>query len=405
MINELRLIENIDILLKSKIVIYGAGYYGWTNYNKLTVAGIPISYICDRDPGKWNDGSDGMEIISPERLKEIDKGEDIAIIVAAQAPHAAQIMDDIEKLELKTDKILTLLGLEILFVQNAYNPKISEEVREYTIQFEKLKKEAISLNRNLDTACFRTPHILFHGILIYLPQKVGSTTIENSLRMADIDKLKAHYYARRPFTSYFKESFGVDLSMLKKNKSNKIISLVREPISRGYSSLFYEMGRHGAYIIMSNGDSFVDSCAEALKTEVFELSDWTVRYGHEFDWFDHEMKSAFGIDVFEHPFDKEKGYSIIKQDNIEILLMKLEKLNSLESVIGEFVGAPHFKLVNANEGSDKTYKNLYKNVREVIKIPREVVDLYYKDNPRMDHFYTEEEKAGFLKKWESNIAD
>ena len=48
---------------------------------------------------------------------------------------------------------------------------------------------------------------------------------------------------------------------------------------------------------------------------------------------------------------------------------------------------------------------MYKNVRDVIKIPRDIVDFYYKDNPRMDHFYTEEEKTEFLKKWESNIID
>ena len=69
--------------------------------------------------------------------------------------------------------------------------------------------------------------------------------------------------------------------------------------------------------------------------------------------------------------------------------MKLEKLNSLESVIGEFVDAPNFRLLNANEGSSKIYKYLYKNVREVIKIPRKIADLYYKGNPRMGHFYTE----------------
>ena len=113
----------------------------------------------------------------------------------------------------------------------------------------------------------------------------------------------------------------------------------------------------------------------------------------------------FGIDVFEYPFDKEKGYSIIKKDNIEVLLMKLEKLNGLEQIIGRFAGAPHFKLINANIGEKKQYAYLYKDVKDTMKIPREVFDFYYKGNPRMDHFYSEEEKAAFLKKWEKNIVD
>jgi hypothetical protein len=128
-------------------------------------------------------------------------------------------------------------------------------------------------------------------------------------------------------------------------------------------------------------------------------------YGHQFNWFDNEIKAVLGIDVYKHPFNREKGYSIIKQDNIEVLVLKLEKLNTLESVIGEFVGVSDFKLVNINEANSKPVKYLYKNVRESIKLPRKIFDFYYKDNPRMNHFYTKEEQAEFLKKWENNIAD
>ena len=46
------------------------------------------------------------------------------------------------------------------------------------------------------------------------------------------------------------------------------------------------------------------------------------------------MKEVFGIDVFAYPFDAEKGYTLIKEGNIELLLMKMEKLSELENVIG-----------------------------------------------------------------------
>ncbi len=121
-------------------------------------------------------------------------------------------------------------------------------------------------------------------------------------------------------------------------------------------------------------------------------------------WFDTEMKAILGIDVFEHPFDKEGGYSIIKQDNIELLLLKVERLSKLEPVIGEFVGAPHFRLLRANEADDTPLKYLYKNVKDNIKIPEETLtELYKKSNTFMDHFYTEEEKDGFYKKWSRDI--
>ena len=85
--------------------------------------------------------------------------------------------------------------------------------------------------------------------------------------------------------------------------------------------------------------------------------------------------------------------------------MKLENINSLVNVIGEFIDKPQFKLMNTNVGEGKYYKHLYKNVKDAIKIPREIFDMYYKDNPKMDHFYSDAEKTYFLKKWEKNITD
>ncbi|MDR2569456.1 MAG: hypothetical protein LBD23_04035, partial [Oscillospiraceae bacterium] len=70
----------------------------------------------------------------------------------------------------------------------------------------------------------------------------------------------------------------------------------------------------------------------------------------------------------------------------------------------EFVGAPNFKYKNeTNIGDNKPYKYLYQNVKDVLKFPKELVSLYYDNNSRMDHFYTEEEKTAFLKKWEKNL--
>jgi len=87
-----------------------------------------------------------------------------------------------------------------------------------------------------------------------------------------------------------------------------------------------------------------------------------------------------------------------------VLVIKLEKLNSLETVISEFIGVPRFKLVNNNEADSKSYKYLYKQVKDKIKIPREVFEFYY-DDPRMNHFYSDEEIEGFYRKWENNIAN
>jgi hypothetical protein len=154
---------------------------------------------------------------------------------------------------------------------------------------------------------------------------------------------------------------------------------------------------------LSSDDSLLEACAEGIRRRATQNG--KCDNGYQFEWFNAELKEVFGIDVYSYPFDKDKGYSVIKWDDIEVLVVKLEKLNELERIVGEFAGAPQFKLLNANEASKKGYRDLYRSIRESVKIPREVVSLYYDGNRFMDHFYSEEEKRSFLKKWQNNIAD
>ncbi|GAB0120261.1 hypothetical protein Acid7E03_43330 [Acidisoma sp. 7E03] len=125
--------------------------------------------------------------------------------------------------------------------------------------------------------------------------------------------------------------------------------------------------------------------------------------GYQFEWFNKELKAVFGVDVYRHPFDQDKGYSIIKHDHVEVLVIKLEKLSCLEGVVGNFVGRPEFKLLKSNEARHKAYYPLYKDLKERIKIPRELIDLYYADNGYMNHFYSDREKIDFLQSWKKDF--
>ena len=82
-----------------------------------------------------------------------------------------------------------------------------------------------------------------------------------------------------------------------------------------------------------------------------------------------------------------------------MLLIKTEKLNSLENVIGIYTECDSFRLVNCNIGKLKEYRFAYEQFVNEYEIPDDFVRYYYHENSRMDHFYTEEEKAEFLKKW------
>ena len=119
----------------------------------------------------------------------------------------------------------------------------------------------------------------------------------------------------------------------------------------------------------------------------------------EFEWYKKEMETVLGINVYEYSFDRDAGYSIIEKDGISLLLIKVEKLNSLEKVIADFLKEDDFKLCNYNLAKEKNYRHAYNEYLREVKIPTGYMDYYYKDNPYMDHFYTKDEKQRFYDKW------
>lgn len=119
----------------------------------------------------------------------------------------------------------------------------------------------------------------------------------------------------------------------------------------------------------------------------------------EFHWFDEQMKAVFHIDVFGHKFDQENGYSIIRDGNIELLLIKLERLNKLEDVIGKFLNIGQFHLQSGNVGGEKSYRFALQDYKKEFCISEELLKKVYKDDKCIKHFYTEQECQNLYEKW------
>jgi len=352
-INDFKLVLNPSILFENEVILYvcGVGFYEMQIYYRLKDAGISVSYFSCSDSNKWGQCVNGIEIISPSRLKELDKEENLTLIITGIEADIMdktvngivnKIIDEVTNLRLKTDKIYTSYAVNNFLIMNNF------------------------ANRLKSPNC----------VHVYQSGKVGSRTVYESMLETGINCSHIH-------------TFHKCRNLIPNTNQIKIITLVREPIARCLSEFFHHLSSNVWAEI-----SFENICIRHLR--------WSTSW--QFDWFDSELKAFFGVDIYANPFDREKGYSIIKHGNVEVLAMKLEKLSSLESVIGEFIGAPQFKLINENEADNKIYKYFYKDVKNTIKIPQDIFDIHYK-NPKMDHFYSEEEKAAFLKKWEKNIAD
>lgn len=172
-----------------------------------------------------------------------------------------------------------------------------------------------------------------------------------------------------------------------------MISIVREPIARAISLLWHNWGASKGY---KNYNSLKE-----MENHFYAVPNEE----DEFIWYMREFQNVLDINIYEYPFDKTRGYSIIEKNGISLLLLKMEKLNELDQIIGDFLEIENFKLEKYNMAENKSYKYAYQNYLENVKFPSDFFEYYYSDNKYMDYFYTEEEKNVFRERWKNHISD
>jgi len=229
--------------------------------------------------------------------------------------------------------------------------------------------------------------------------KVGSTSIYTELKkklpFADIFHVHflSEYWLRKKLPAldkYFHSNIDLGneiINQINKNpyKRIKIITLVREPIIRDISDLF-ENWRS----VYENIDQ-ID--IQTLHKRIDEST-------HEYTltWFDTEFKNYTGFNIYEMPFNKEKGYEIYRLENADILCLKLEALREVGSkAIKEFLGVS-VEISNRNLSADKQGKNLYMEIKRNYKASESKLSVVY-NSLYMKHFYTEQEIKELINKW------
>lgn len=251
--------------------------------------------------------------------------------------------------------------------------------------------------------------------------KVGSKTVHRSLQNADLpnpiyhihtlshDGIKRYQEYRRSLgepvdgSVKFKEMF---LKKIDKNKAKvhwRIITLVREPISRAISGLFQDVEQHYPVLIDENGRVKKSHAIELLQ-EKFGSFDESTDY--VCTWFDRELKSVFDIDVFAYPFDHHDGFTIIRDNNIEVLILRLEDLSrSFNNAIAEFLDLEKpIQILEANVGKDKWYSEEYGYVLENLTVPKSVCTRIY-SSKYAKQFYCESMRNELIQKWSGRLEE
>jgi hypothetical protein len=165
-----------------------------------------------------------------------------------------------------------------------------------------------------------------------------------------------------------------------------VITGVRELIGLVLASIF----ENYTYFAPDIESMTTDRCRDALlHPKTFK----TLR-----NWFDYELKSCTGIDVFGSPFPCHRGYATYENRFAKVLVYRFESMDQLPGLLSEFLQWNISALVTTNVGESKAYADQYRTVRDELRLPGDFVTALH-ETKMMRHFYSPSERERFHSQW------
>lgn len=397
-IQDYEFIEDISQMFDRKAVIYGAGYWGGVMAKLLDDICVDYECFCDRDETKKE--YLGHPVIKIDDLKKKTSQEEYFVIIAS-TNYCDEIAEELAG-ELIDAYVCSWFGVLKGIEINIRDERLPEAYRNDFIYRKETWMRVYNERGLKGKICQDQMYLCTHpdAILLYQPGKVGSTTLRQAMQIMNLPVVHAHhlrhtYIYERENVGYREEEnagWNETISYMRKRKTPlKIIVNVREPVGRAISGFMQLFGSLDYTVWYDERLMFINN--------VYSFVEKKLKDDYEFTWwFDEELKAMTGIDVYQYPFDKKRGYIQISEDGIEILLLKMEQMNENQDVIGDFIGRQEFKFINANVGEEKAYRYIYKQIKNKIRFPAEILNSQY-NKERFRHFYTDEEIQRFLEKW------
>lgn len=390
MIKDLDMLYDIAPLFEKELIIWREGYEGDVIIKDIREMGagkLGVT-ICDADPNMWGEKIYGIEVISPNFLKQyfqkVELKNIIVCVLVQNLKIQDKILEELENMVMGELDIYTTFGIKCGIYYGLNSAYIDDSYRLRKISENEVNVKQAKGRIYLDVFKYFA-FVPLHNdevILVYQPGKVASMSVYESVKRYGRNVLHIHYLEDIQYK-------GIGIQEIFKYKPAKIISIVREPISRGIAHMWEDIDFFGFH-----------GCAPSMQeVEAACLGDGFENL--QAMWYDKQLKGLFGIDVLAYPFDKEKGYEIIKSGNIELLLMKMERLNNLLPVIGEFLEIEDFQLCKANIGKDKPYRFAYEKYKQKFTLSSEKIEYIFRENEFVRHFYTDEECEKFIDKYKS----
>jgi len=234
-------------------------------------------------------------------------------------------------------------------------------------------------------------HEFLQGIVhppIYLFQmgKVGSSSLKATLsRKYKGAVIHAHNYGmlNGKQKGFLKWSKRLNLPVY-------VICPVREPLSRNVSAFFQNFKRDTGY-------EFLDREWSAIELRELFLN----HYPHNvcLEWFDKNLRTTFGINVFATAFPVKRKWNTYKKGSIRLLVYRSDLDHSEQlNIVSRFIRCNIDGWIYGNKSAEKEYGEAYRSFCDSVALP----DIYISimcNSLFCRHFWSKEEIDVNSKKW------
>jgi hypothetical protein len=184
------------------------------------------------------------------------------------------------------------------------------------------------------------------------------------------------------------------------DKRWKVISIVRDPVARNISAFFQAFPIYFSQEAAKHGGKSISGLEVDRLISLFLDQFGEDRHRLPLEWFQIHMQPAFGLDLYDSPFDRDKGYQTYSNQQCELLVLRMEDLrNTLQPALRDFLGVEIPALASANVSADKEYADTYREFMEQMTLPPSYLDTLY-NSAYARYFYSEDEIAGFRRRWQ-----
>ncbi|NKN33373.1 putative capsular polysaccharide synthesis family protein [Marichromatium bheemlicum] len=251
------------------------------------------------------------------------------------------------------------------------------------------------------------------ALLVHQMGRAGSMTTVNTLRAAGLGMPVFHTHWLNPvnirkrldrFAGAPERRLPLNVRMARRigqelqqhgphHRPWHLVSVFREPVARNLSVYFLS--------IEDFIPDFFDRHARGALGDAEILETFLERFPHDQPvcWFDEEIRDTFGIDVYAQPFPIARGYQIIRQSDIAVLLIKVERLNDCyAAAFAEFLGVDVPRLEQTHVTEEDPAYSMYKDFIANVQLPTDYLDRLY-DTRFARHFYGETEIARLRHQW------